>query len=90
MRWRTNVPAVAFRGNPGAGVDRGQGSKLGELPGLEAELLCSLWGSGVRHGGVATAAQRFCAVEQRRGVWIRVAGGGCGVEMAYMGPWGAI
>jgi hypothetical protein len=34
----------------------------------------------VWQGGESTAAQEFRAVEQRRGVWVGVAGGGCGVE----------
>ena len=44
--------AAALRGNPGTSVDRGQGSELGELPGLEAKLRrdsgeAAVWQSGV-------------------------------------------
>ena len=45
-------------------VAEAEGSGLGGDPGPDAELLCGLWGSEVRQGGVATAAQSLCAAEQ--------------------------
>ena len=49
--------AAALRGNPGAGVDRGQGSELGELPGLEANLWRDSGEAAMWRSGVASAAQ---------------------------------
>jgi len=63
---------------------------LEERPGAKEELLRLLLVAEVAWACWTSAAQRFCAVEQRRGGWIRVAGGDCGVDMAYRGPWGAI
>ena len=48
----------------GAVVAEAEGSGLGGDPGPDAELLRDLWGSRVRQGGVAAAAQSLCAAEQ--------------------------
>ena len=66
FRRRTELPAAALRGNPGAGVDRGQGSELGELPGLEAELLCGSGEVVVQWSSAGTAAQDSAPAELRR------------------------
>jgi hypothetical protein len=47
-------------------------------PGAKEELLMLLLVAEVAWACWTSAAQRFCAVEQRRG--IGVAGGSCGVE----------
>ena len=60
-----------------AGVGVG-GFGLEEAPGTKEELLRLLLVAEVAWACGTSAAQRFCAVEQRRGVG--VAGGGCGVE----------
>ena len=52
------------RRKSGAVVAEAEGNGLGGDPGPDAELLCGLWGSEVRQGGVATAAQSLCAAEQ--------------------------
>jgi hypothetical protein len=70
-RWRTNVPAAAFRGNPvRARVEVGDGGR-GDTAGTEAELLRRLlvmeeaWACGT------TAAQRFCASNGEAEVRVR-------------------
>ena len=50
------------------------GKGLGKLPGAKAKLLRGLWWLVVQRGGGRAAAQGFCAVEQGRGVRVRVAG----------------
>jgi hypothetical protein len=55
---RVDLPAAAFRGNPGACRAGFEGGCLRELPGGEAVLLRRLAGAPVRRSGVAAAAQR--------------------------------
>ena len=62
---------------------------LEEDPGFKEELRRRLLVAEVAWACWTSAAQRFCAVEQRRGVG--VAGGGCGVESwGLKEGWGGI
>jgi hypothetical protein len=73
--------AAALRGNPGAGVDRGQGSELGELPGLEAKMRHDSGEAVVWWSGVTSAAQGRLHGGAVRARWASVWGGAIEVGM---------
>jgi hypothetical protein len=77
------------KGNSGAVMAEAEGSGLGELPGLEAELLCGSGGAGVRQSGVA-AAERDALhgdARWRAEIWVWTAVAWCGrVQGGAQGP----
>ena len=75
---------IRLTGDDGVGHDsgdgevRGRGNKLGESPGLEAELLHGSGGAWARQSVVPTAAQGLCVAKRDAARRIRVWGGDVG------------
>ena len=71
-----NSPTAALRRNSGAVEVRGRGQRLGELLGLEVELLCGSGEAAARRSDGISAAWWFCSGAEGAGVALGCRGGG--------------